>query len=140
MPLVNVRYNPKRFYEVDNLRIACSELVPAAFHCLEGQLSPGSIEFFALPSESHDSMHCDVFVAVEAYHYEEREHDLDERTKRLHSLLKELFTDITFAVWPKLVTAGWASDVPDLDFDGDMSMGAAFGRAYFLLREIRTTS
>lgn len=140
MPLVNVRYNPKRFHEVDNLRIACSELVPAAFHSKEGQLSPGSIEFFALPSEPHDGMHCDVFVAVEAYYYGDREGDLDPRTEQLHKSLKLLFPDTTFAVWAKLVTAGWFSDVPDPDFDGDMSVEAAFGRAYFLLEEIRTTS
>lgn len=139
VPLVNVRYNPERFQEVDNLRIACDEVVPAGLHSDQGQLTPGSIEFFASPKSDHDSMSADVFVDIEAYYYDDRE-DTEYRSIMIKEALKQLFPGVSFAVWAKLVVAGWASDTPDPEFDGSMSMDAAVQRASFLLTEVRTTS
>ena len=140
MPLVHAHYDPARFHEPANLSIACGELVPAVLNCRDGRLTPGSIEFYPCPKGPNDVMHTDVLIDVEAYHYDSRARDLDFRTEQLRTALRGLFPDTTFAVWIKLVTAGWSSDVPDPDFDGDMSMSAAMGRVDFLLTEIRTTS
>lgn len=39
-----------------------------------------------------------------------------------------IFPDVTFAVFPKLVKAGWSSDTEDPEFDGEMSLEAAIAR------------
>jgi hypothetical protein len=138
VPLVNVRYNPETFHEVDNLRLACEEIIPAGFYSPAGQLSPGSIEFFAIPRGPHDGMSTDVFIDIEAQFYEDRT-NVTKRGQAIADALKEIFPGTTFAIWPKLVIAGWVSDSVDQDSDVDMSMEAALKRASWLI-EIRTTS
>ena len=68
MPKVMAYYNPDQFHEIKNLRDVCSQLVPGVLCTQSGRLTPGSIEFFAIPKGPHDSMHCDVLIDVEAYH------------------------------------------------------------------------
>ena len=61
-------------------------------------------------------------------------------SEAIKNALNELFPNATFAIWLKLVNAGWASDVHDPDIDVDMSLAAASERARFLFTEIRSTS
>ena len=138
MPLVRVRYN-QWFHEVDNLNYACREIVPAELCTEKGRLTPGSIEFFAEPQGRADEMTTDVFVDIEACWYDDRE-PAEAHSTNIHAALKQLFPGITFAVWVKLVNAGWASDSDDPEFNGDMSMEAAIKRAHWTLTELRTTS
>lgn len=139
MPLVRVWYNRDTFHEVDNLRIACMELVPAGLHTVQGQLTPGSIEFFTKVSEPGDRLTVDVFIDIEAMYYNDRD-QAEARSEAIKNALNGLFPNITFAIWLKLVNAGWASDVHDPDSNvDDMSIKAAVERTRFLLTEIRST-
>lgn len=112
----------------EELFIALREVVPAAFNSEEGPLTPGSIEFVPGRVEQSRFLTVACFIEVEALYYKDRE-NLDERAEAVRAAMKELFPWATFAVWPKLVTAGWASDSTDPEFDGDMSMEAAIDRA-----------
>lgn len=49
--------------------------------------------------------------------------------------LQQLFPGCGFAVWSKLVIAGWARDNSDPGFDGDMSMEAAVERAFAVINQ-----
>lgn len=127
MPLVQARYVPGKITE-NELFAACREIVPAGMHSPKGPLTPGSIEFCADPVSNPRHITVDAFLAIEAFNYKDRR-DLDYRAAMMRMALSECFGGRTFAVWPKLVTAGWSSDSTDPDFDGDMSMDAAIERA-----------
>lgn len=119
----------------EKLFVACSEVVPAGMNSPEGPLTPGSIEYFPHFSSSR-GMGTSVFVEIEAFPYKDRE-NLDDRAETIKEALNEIFPGLTFAVWPKLVRAGWSSDHSDPDFDGDMSMEAAIQRALSALTPTR---
>jgi hypothetical protein len=109
------------------LRAVCDEIVPAAFNSEQGPLMPGSIEF-VLQHVSLASLTIDVLLDIEAFDYPDRA-NIDERCAAIKSALREVFGRYTFAVWGKLVKAGWASDSSDPEFNDDMSMPAAIERA-----------
>lgn len=117
---------------IGDLLIASREIVPAGMNSKMGPLAPGSIEF--LPHVvARKGMTVDVFVEIEAYKLKDRK-NIDKRAKKIKCAFSQLFPDQTFAIWLKLVTAGWASDSTDAKFDGDMSMKAAVQRALMNLR------
>ena len=128
MPLTRALLDPNAKIREYDLYWALYEIIPAGFHCDEGRLTPGSIEFIPHRVSGSQWLTVDVVLDIEAFPYKERE-NLDERAKNIKTALKGLFPGVTFAVWPKLVNAGWASDSSDPDFDGDMSMPAAIERA-----------
>lgn len=130
MPLVRASAKTIPGLHLNSLGVALQEIVPAAFNSLEGRLTPGSIEFFGnfVPSNGV-RMSTDVFIDIEAMRFDDRQANLDERTELVKSAMNNLFPRLTFAVWPKLVIAGWASDIPDPEFFGNMSMDAAMQRA-----------
>ena len=105
----------------------CREIVPAGMNSKMGRLTPGSIEYFPHIT-SRMGMTVDVLIEIEAMYYKDRR-NLNKRAKNIKAALKKLFPELTFAVWPKLVQAGWASDSTDPEFDGDISMAAAIERA-----------
>lgn len=127
MPLVQTRFVPGKI-TADELFVVCREIVPAGMHSPMGPLTPGSIEFCADPVSNPSHITVDAFLDIEAFDYEDRR-NLDERANNIRLGLRHLFGGRNFAVWPKLVTAGWSSDSTDPDFDGDMSMEAAIERA-----------
>ncbi len=131
MPLVRIAHPPRA--DMTALLLACREIVPAGFNSPMGQLTPGSIVFISNPTDP-EGLTVDFFVEIEAFRYQDRE-NLDERAEAIKAALREVFPDVTFAVWAKLVTAGWASDSIDPEFDGDMSMEAAIKRAQHALGE-----
>jgi len=131
MPLVRAHFDkektePREFGQM--LFWALREIVPSAFNSDQGPLTPGSIQFIEIDTPSY-GLNVDAFVEVEAYFYEDRDNNLDVRCQLIKEALNQLFPDYTFAIWPKLVRAGYASDVSDPEFDGDMSMEAAIQRA-----------
>lgn len=138
MPLVRVTQSYGDDHELPyRLRLACEQIVPAAFNCSgDGRLTPGSIRFFCSTFTAQDEVPVDVFVDIEAYDFPERADNLDARTNNVMFALKELFPDLSFDIWPKLVKAGWATDVPDPDFEGDLSMEAAMDRARAVLSDL----
>ncbi len=132
--------------QVDPYKIflACREIVPAGLHAPHqagdetlGELTPGSIQYQPHLSPENNYLTDDVLLEVESYFYQVRQDTLDERTEAIKAALKQLFPDLTFAVWIKLVTAGNAADTPDPDCDGDMSMAAALERAMMALDDGR---
>jgi hypothetical protein len=133
MPLVRI-YHVPRLRGVD-LYNACYEVVPAAFNSEQGPLTPGSIEFFARPLGAGDEISTSAFVEIEAYDYEDRRANLDQRAVMVKDALQQLFPGCGFAVWSKLVIAGWARDNSDPGFDGDMSMEAAVERAFAVINQ-----
>jgi hypothetical protein len=140
VPKVTVYYNPKCFLEeIDDLGEVLEELVPGALNTEKGRLTPGSIELFAFRRGVHDRASNDVLVDIEACYYDDRA-PAEKRAETIQRALSGLFPNNTFAVWLKLVNAGWASDVHDPDFDGDLSFKAALERAMSRLKEVRTTS
>lgn len=128
MPLVKAKIRPGVEITADSLFLACRQVVPAGMNSAMGRLTPGSIEFDAAFAAKDEYLTVDVFVEVEAFPFEDRE-NLDERAERIQVALIGIFPGQTFAVWPKLVKAGWASDNTDSEFDGDLSMPAAKVRA-----------
>ncbi len=132
MPLVLARFNIDKIDD-DHLFVACREIVPAGFNSPMGPLTPGSIKFCADPVTNPRHIVDDAFLDIEAFDFEDRR-DLDDRAKAIKGALKECFPGCTFAIWPKLVTAGWSSDSTDPDFDGDMSMNAAIERAKLAIK------
>jgi hypothetical protein len=134
MPLVRVWYNSDTFKEVDMLRIACMEMVPAVLNTAQGQLTPGSIEFFAKAAERGDYLSTDVVIDVEAMYYDDR--DAQAHSDAIRHWLNMLIPGPTYAVWVKLVNAGWASDEEDPRSDADMYVGAAYKRAQKCISDI----
>jgi hypothetical protein len=112
---------------LDSLSRVCWEIIPAAMTSAMGPLTPGSIQFIG-DATSAMAMTTDVVLEVEAYDFSDR-HNLDDRAEDIRMALRYLFPDLTFAIWVKLVRAGYASYALDPDFDGDMSMPAAIARA-----------
>lgn len=127
MPLVQARFNPATI-KPSELFFACREIVPAGMNSPMGPLTPGSIKFCADPTIDPRYIGVDAFIDIEAYDYKDRR-PLDDRASLIREALRECFPGHDFAVWPKLVTAGWSSDDSDPEFDGDMSMPAAIERA-----------
>lgn len=134
MPLVKALLRPSADIIEYDLFLACRHVVPAGYNSPKGRLTPGSIEFDARRGGTDDYLTVDALIEIEAFHYDDRE-PADDRCETIKAALKELFPDITFAVWGKLVTAGWASDSSDLEFDGDLSMAAAVERVRATLAE-----
>ena len=132
MPLVQARFVPGKI-TADELFVACREIVPAGFNSKMGPLTPGSIEFCADPVSNPSHITVVAFLYIEAFDYKDRR-DLDYRAAMIRTALRECFGSRTFAIWAKLVTAGWSSDSTDPDFDGDMSMDAAIARAKQAIR------
>ncbi len=128
MPLVKALLRPGADIAEHDLFLACRHVVPAGYNSPKGRLTPGSIEFDARRVGHGNYLTVDVLLEAEAFPYKDRD-NLDKRTKMIKAALKELFPGVTFAVWPKLVRAGWASDSSDPEFDGDLSMPAAIERA-----------
>ena len=137
MPLVTAYIPPNHYAAsvVDQVFFACSEVVPAALNAPPlGRLTPGSIEFIpvAVPKERYTGG--SIVIDIEAYHYDDRAENLEERSQQIRLALKELCgVGPNFKVWCKLVYAGWSSESGDPDFDGDMSMPAAIQRAAQLI-------
>ncbi|MEX2033517.1 MAG: hypothetical protein WD889_03110 [Candidatus Colwellbacteria bacterium] len=128
MPLVRVRYVPEFAEQVGDLKKVLRHVVPAGYSSEDGLLTPGSIIFIADPAQSHDELTVDVFVEAEAY-FKPKRTDIEERSKLIGEALEEIFPGTTFAVWPKLVNAGWFRRTEDPEFEGDLSMPAAIERA-----------
>jgi hypothetical protein len=114
---------------IGKLFCACREIVPAAFNSPQGQLTPGSIEFIPQTTPGQ-GMNVDVLLDIEAFDYNDRAANIDDRAEDIREALCDLFLGQSFAIWAKLVKAGWASDGTDPSFSGDMSMEAAINRAY----------
>jgi hypothetical protein len=110
------------------LEHACKEIVPAGLNSKLGPLTPGSIEFISMTVES--GLGINVVIDIEAYDYEDRAVDIEKRAAAMKKAFKAIFPAFTFAVFPKLVKAGWSSDTDDPEFDGDMSIEAAIERYY----------
>jgi hypothetical protein len=133
MPLVHAYVGP-RFDRADALKRACWQIVPAAYSTDQGPQKPGSIFFlhhattYGDDMMGEDGMAIDVLLDVEAYDLPDRA-DTEARAAAIKDALTELFPGFTFAVFLKLVKAGYASDVADPEFDGDRSMSAAIERA-----------
>ena len=135
MPYFNQRvtFSSKNMTPLQLLQHACEEIVPAGLNSKQGPLTPGSIEF--IPMTVNDGLNINVVIDIEAYFYEDRLADLseryasiEERAEAMKNAFNAIFPDVTFAVFPKLVTAGWSSDTEDPEFDGDMSLDAAIER------------
>ena len=136
MPMVRAYINPsfhQRFMNASSgmtalqlLRIACEEIIPAGLDSEMGHLTPGSIEF--IPTVVSEGLAQDVVVDIEAYYYDDRFETIEQRAENMKNAFNTIFTFTTFAVFPKLVDAGWSSDTDDPKFDGDMSMKAAIER------------
>ena len=75
MPLVRVtaRYNVSD--KLEALGHALWEIVPAAMNSEQGKLTPGSICYISGLTDT-DLLTVDVFIEVEAYHYEDRHANL----------------------------------------------------------------
>ncbi len=129
MPLVRATFQNSQLstlgYEIGE---ALWELVPSAFNSVQGQLTPGSIVYISQVAGDGSQLTVDVFVEIEAYFYEDRAKNLDERCEKVGLTLEGFFPGFTFAVWGKLVTAGWCREAEDPSFDGDMSLPAAMER------------
>jgi hypothetical protein len=133
MPLVHAYVGP-RFDRAEALKRACWQIVPAAYSTEQGPQNPGSIFFlhhattYADDMMGDDGLAIDVLLDIEAYDLPDRA-DTEARAAAIKDALTELFPGFKFGVFLKLVKAGYASDVPDPDFDGDRSMPAAIARA-----------
>lgn len=112
---------------IGELLAVCREIVPAGMNSKMGPLAPGSIQF--LPHvTARRGITVDVFLEIESYSLKDRK-NVSKRTKKIKTALNKLFPELTFGIWVKLVKAGYASDSVDPEFEGDMSMSAAIGRA-----------
>lgn len=136
MPLTRVIIAQDKMVErggesvTEMLFTACCEIIPAGISSAEAPLTPGSIVY--LPGQGlRRHLTVDVFVEIEAYYTVDRFANLDERSATIGRALTDLFQPegLSFAVWPKLVIAGWWREQPDPAFQGDMSMPAAIERA-----------
>jgi hypothetical protein len=108
------------------LQYACEEIIPAGLNSKQGPLTPGSIEF--IPTTVEEGLGVTVVVDIEAYFYEDRAKNIEERAKRMRRAFNASFPECTFAVFPKLVIAGWSSNTEDPEFYGKMSIKAAVAR------------
>lgn len=108
------------------LQYACEEIVPAGLNSKQGPLTPGSIEF--IPKIVEHGLTSEVVIDIEAYDYGDRAENIEDRAALMKLGFNTIFPDVTFAVFPKLVKAGWSSDTEDPEFDGEMSLEAAIAR------------
>jgi len=143
MPVVRAYVAPSFKERLDSLQLACEEIVPAGMNSEDGPLTPGSIEFIVHVVES--GLKTDVFIDIEADYHEDRFRattlsfeegptplpslGIDDRAELMKDAFNAIFPEeYTFAVYAKLMKAGWSSDVDDDEFTGDMSMEAALER------------
>lgn len=96
-----------------------------------GHLSPGCIEFMC--QDVDYGINTDVVLDIEAYDYEDRAENREDRTEIIRATLRGFMPKSTFIIWLKLVKAGFASDVKDEDLDCNMSMEAAIARAKHII-------
>lgn len=132
MPLVRVTTKPDHSGLLLAFGQVLSELVPAALNSDMGRLTPGSIVYIGSSETNYGTdsfLTVDAFIEIESYDYQDRKANIDERCEHIRKAMEQLFPGYTFAVWGKLVTAGWSREASDPDFEGDMSMGAAIVRA-----------
>ena len=108
------------------LQFACEEIVPAGLNSKQGPLTPGSIEF--IPMIVEDGLTSEVVIDIEALDYEDRAENIEDRAEAMKNALNAIFPDVWFTVFPKLVKAGWSSDIEDPKFVDDMSIEAAIER------------
>lgn len=127
MPMVRAYVHKDFKGPIEELWHLCEEIIPAGMNSKEGPLTPGSIEFIHTVVDFGLSV--DVVIDIEAYYYADRAANIEERAEDMKLYFNMLLPTVTFAVFPKLVTAGWASDSIDPTFDGDMSLKAAYVRA-----------
>lgn len=126
MPLVKAYVSFKsKIPELTLLRY-CKEIVPAGLNSTEGPLTPGSIIFIYQPVDY--GIETDAVIEIEAYDFEDRSVDREERANSIREALKKLMPDKKFAIWIRLTKAGYSSDVSDSDSKDDMSMEAAIKR------------
>lgn len=129
MPMVAAYIKDSANVDEDELFLACRQLAPAAYTTPRHPVTPGSINFFP-HRVRNEYQGADVVVSCEGFFFHDRAEIIDEvKTPLLFGALKSLFPDLTFSNWPKLVQAGWASDVEDAEFEGDLEMAAAVERA-----------
>jgi len=126
MPSFNEMFTGAPATPIRLLQFACEEIIPAGLNSAQGPLTPGSIEF--IPTTVVDGLGVHVVIDVEAYSYDDRTADIEERAERIKQALSMMFPHCKFAVFLKLVVAGWSSDTEDPEFDGDMSIDAAMAR------------
>ena len=117
------------------LQYACEEIIPAGLNSKMGPLTPGSIEY--IPTTVANGLSIDVVIDIEAYFYKDRAKNIEKRAKLMKRAFNAIFPNYSFAVFPKLVTAGWSSDTEDPEFDGNMSIEAAVAR--YKVRATRLT-
>lgn len=133
MPLVRLYMRRAGDVNEHDLEIACEEIVPAVYHTDKHPLTPGSIQFVP-PVYGCSGLKDDVFIETEGFLYKDRvglvTGDDAERPRMMKAAFAALFPQLSFAVWPKLVKAGYAADSMDPEFAGDMSMEAAVHRAH----------
>lgn len=127
MPMVRAYVHEECIISIEELWHICEQIIPAGMNSAEGPLTPGSIEFIATKVEF--GLGVDVVIDIEAYYYADRAANIEERAQDMKNYFNMFFPDTMFAVFPKLVTAGWSSDSEDPAFDGDMSLAAAYARA-----------
>ena len=108
------------------LQYACEEIVPAGLNSKQGPLTPGSIEF--IPMIVEHGLTSEVVIDIEALDYEDRAENIEDRAEAMKNALNAIFPDVWFTVFPKLVKAGWSSDIEDPEFVDDMSMENAIKR------------
>lgn len=116
---------------IRDLMSICSEIVPAALNSKMGQLSPGCIEF--IPQNVEYGIKTDIVLDIEAYDYEDRAENIEDRANNIWVALRSLMPTSTFTVWLVLAKAAFASDVGDENIVCDMSMEAAIARAKHII-------
>ncbi len=117
---------------VGHLRPVCQEIVPAALNTKLGKLTPGSIVYIDHTGAEADLGGVDIMVDVEAYDYPDRG-PAEQRAEVIRKALEGLFPGYVFAVWVKLLNAGWSSGESEPGLDDDMSMRAAIDRARYAI-------
>ena len=135
MPFVRVYYTSyfKRHFWLSSsnltpdelLQRACEEIVPVGMNSPMGPLAPGDIVY--VPTMI-DSLKFDVVFDVEAFRYDDRLYNLDDRSTAMKAAFEEIFPGCSIAMHPKLVLSAWLSDTEDSKFNGPMTMEAAIER------------
>lgn len=129
MPMVVAYIKKVSQIDEDELFLACRQIVPAVYSTPLHPVTPGSINF-APNRVENEYQSTDVIVVGEGFFFHDRAEIIETvKAPMLRRALKEVFPDLTFSAWPTLAHAGWASDVEDAEFDGDLGVEAAIQRA-----------
>jgi len=112
MPEVRVKYRNSRLNQetLEKLSDGLGRIIAEHLGCTSINLSYNDISLSFLPYTTFDQHQNDLEILVDAFKYEERLINIDERNEKIFKAIEEILgPNISFFVWTRLTEGGFNS-------------------------------